>query len=547
MARRAPAAPEPAEATDVVDPTPSGGAPRPGMPALGARGILRFLWRQLTSMQTALILLLLLAVAAVPGSLYPQRGVDPAATERFLAENGRWGEFLDALGFFDVFASPWFSAIYLLLFVSLIGCVIPRLGVLIRQLRARPPRTPRRLDRFAGHQRITLPAGHADAVIERARSLLRRRRYRLDVLDEDGGRSITAERGYLREAGNLLFHIALLGVLVCVAGGHLTQYRGQVTVVEGEGFSNSLAEYDSFRAGPWLDRSALPDFRFTLDDFRATYDTSPTEHEFGQPRSFEADVTVSQPGHDDEHRTLRVNQPLHVPGANMYLLGNGYAPEITVRDPEGSVVAEGPIITIPRDSMYTSMMVLKAPDARPEQIAAVGIFMPTAEIDEKGPHSRFPDLVDPQIAMSVYTGDLGLDAGVPQNAYEIDVSTLTPMTDASGQQVLLRLAPGGSATLPDGSTVSFDGVRRYAAFDIKHDPFQTWTLVLALTATLGLTLSLFVPRRRLWVRVREDEDGGTVLEVAGLARSEDHQLQDAVADLAGRLAQDDEPSRRTRT
>src|SRR5690606_23644553 len=87
-------------------------------PSLGLRGTLLFLWRQLTSMQTALILLMLLAIAAVPGSLYPQRSVNPGLTDTFLEENGRWGEILDALGFFEVFSSPWFSALYLLLFVS---------------------------------------------------------------------------------------------------------------------------------------------------------------------------------------------------------------------------------------------------------------------------------------------------------------------------------------------------------------------------------------------------------------------------------------------
>lgn len=517
---------------------------RATLPRLGARGVLLFLWRQLTSMQTALVLLMLLAVAAVPGSLYPQRSVDPGLTDQFLAENGTYGKVLDTLGFFDVFSSPWFSAIYLLLFVSLVGCIVPRLGVLIRQLRSRPPRTPRRLDRFVGHSRTELPGRSDEELIAQASAALKRRRYRLDVHTERHGASISAERGYLREAGNLLFHIALVGVLAGVALGHLTQYRGQVTVIEGEGFSNTLAGYDSFTPGPWFDASTLPEFQFTLDDFRAEYDTSPTEHEFGQPRKFEADVSVTDPGTGTTKQTVRVNQPMHVPGASVYLLGNGYAPDITITDPTGQVVAQGPFISIPRDSMYTSQLVLKAPDARPEQIAVVGIFMPTAEIDETGPHSRFPDLVDPQIAMSVYTGDLGLDQGVPQNAYQIDVSTLTPVTDADGQQVLLRMAPGQSQTLPDGTTIAFNGVKRYAAFDIKHDPFAYFTLGAALAATSGLALSLFVPRRRVWVRVtrRDGEDGPvSVLEVAGLARSEDHRLQAAVEELAARLAADAGP------
>ena len=509
--------------------------PRAAAPAIGARGWLRFLWRQLTSMQTALVLLMLLAIAAIPGSLYPQRSVNPGLTDQFLAQNGQYGKILDALGFFDVFSSPWFSAIYLLLFVSLIGCVIPRLITLVKQLRSRPPRTPARLERFVGHQRTAIAdaaaGSSAEEIGRRAAAALRRGRYRMDRIEEADGFSFTAERGYLREAGNLLFHAALLAVLVGVALGHLTSYRGQITVVEGEGFSNSLTQYDSFQSGPWYDDSALPPFRFTLDKFTAEFDTTPTPNEFGQPRKFLADMTVTDDTRSGQKVQVQVNKPLHVSGANVYLLGNGYAPIIRVKDAKGNVVADGPIRTISRDRNYTSQLVLKAPDAKPKQIAVMGIFMPTAKIDQQGPHSEFPGLVDPAIAFTVHEGDLGLNSGIPQNAYQVDLSKLTTVNDPkTGSPQLVRLAPGEEATLADGTTVSFLGIKRYAAFDIKHDPFQGATLVAALLATFGLILSLFVPRRRVWVRVRT-VDGRTVVESAGLARSEDPRLAESVADL----------------
>ena len=510
---------------------------RPAAPSLGLRGTLLFLWRQLTSMQTALILLMLLAIAAVPGSLYPQRGVNPALTEQFLEENGRWGEILDALGFFDVFSSPWFSAIYLLLFISLIGCIVPRVGVHLRQLRAQPPRTPSRLTRFTGYRRIELPGVESDALLERAHRALRRSRYRTVVREERASRSVSAERGLLRESGNLLFHIALVGVLICIAGGQLTSYRGQITVIEGDGFANSLTRYDSFESGAWFDESHMPDFRFTLEDFRASYVQPGEAGTVGEPRSFEADVRVTTPGQEELTRTLQVNKPLHVDGASMYLLGNGYAPEVTVTDPEGDVVAEGPVITVPMgDIGYTSQLVIKAPDARPEQTAVVGFFLPTGTIDEQGPRSLYPDALDPQLALTVYQGDLGLDSGVPQNAYEVDLTTLTQVPGEDGDPVLIRLYPGQEYSLADGTTVSFDGLKRYAAFDIAHNPFERWILISALVAVGGLILSLFVPRRRLWVRVRE-QGGTTVLEVAGLARSDDPALADDVKALASRLSE----------
>lgn len=509
--------------------------PRTQAPALGLRGLALYLWRQLTSMQTALILLMLLAVAAIPGSLYPQRGVNPALTDQFLAENGRWGEILDALGFFEVFTSPWFSAIYLLLFISLIGCIVPRIGTHVKQLRSEPPRTPSRLTRFVGHREIDIPGADSDELVAAARTQLRRAHYRTVIRDEPRSRSVSAERGYLRETGNLLFHIGLVAVLICLAGGHLTQYRGQITVVEGEGFSNSLARYDSFRPGPWFDPADLPDFHLTLTDFRAEYDATPGSHTIGEPRSFEADVEVTTPDREPFSQTVQVNKPLSVPGADLFLLGNGYAPEITITDPSGAVVAEGPLITVPTgDRGYTSQAVLKAPDAQPEQLAMVGFFLPTGRIDEKGPHSIFPDLLDPQLAATVYTGDLGLDSGIPQNAYEIDITALSPVTDDSGAPALINLRPGQETTLPDGTTIAVEGVRRYAAFDVAYNPFERWILVSALVATGGLILSLFVPRRRVWVRVHPTADGAR-LEVAGLARSEDASLEDDVHALAVRL------------
>ena len=520
----------------MTDQKPTTGRTRPAAPFLGLMGTLRFLWRQLTSMQTALILLMLLAIAAIPGSLYPQRNVNPGLTEQFLEQNGSWGEFLDSLGFFDVFSSPWFSAIYLLLFISLIGCIVPRVGVHLKQLRAKPPRTPAKLTRFVGYTRTELPGVDAEELLGRAHAQLRRSRYRTERLQERDSASVTAERGLLRESGNLLFHIALVGVLVCVAVGSLTSYRGQITVVEGAGFSNSLTQYDSFEPGGWFDPAELPEFRFTLEQFRAEYDTAPDSPTVGQPLSFEADVHVTTPGQEPFEQTLQVNKPLHVPGASMYLLGNGYAPEITLRDPEGTVVAEGPVITVPTGDMgYTSQLVIKAPDARPEQTAVVGYFLPTGVIDEKGPHSVFPALVDPQIAVTVHQGDLGLDEGVPRNVYEVDISQLEPLTGQDGNPVLIRLAPGEAIDLPDGSTLSFDGIRRYAAFDVAHNPFEPWLLGSALAAVAGLILSLFVPRRRMWVRVRET-GGTTVMEVAGLARSQDPSLEDDVHSLVQRLS-----------
>src|SRR5665647_1965670 len=232
----------------------------PRLPELGAVGALRWVWRQLTSMRVALMLLMLLAVVAVPGSVLPQRPQDPAKVATYLADNPGLGPWLDRLGLFDVYASVWFSAVYLLLFVSLIGCIVPRVAMHGRALRARPPRAPRGLDRF------------------------------------------TAE--------------------------------------------------------------------FTPE---------------ARPVDFAAEVAVREPGSPARAAVIRVNHPLSVGGANVYLQGNGYAPDVVVRDAAGEVAFAGAVPFLPQDAVYTSRGVIKVPDVSTgDQIGIVGFLLPTAVVTPAG-------------------------------------------------------------------------------------------------------------------------------------------------------------------
>ena len=200
-------------------------------PTLGVVGMLRWAWRQLTSMRTALFLLLLLAIGAVPGSIWPQRNIDAGRVVDYVARNRSTGPWLDRLGFFDVYSSPWFAAVYLLLFVSLVGCVVPSSKMHWASMRARPHRAPHRLERLPEHGQIEVD-GTPEEVLQVARDVLARRKVlggRFFVRHSLGGhwrvRSdglwLSAESGYLRETGNLVFHTALIVVIVAVAVGHL--------------------------------------------------------------------------------------------------------------------------------------------------------------------------------------------------------------------------------------------------------------------------------------------------------------------------------------
>lgn len=336
-------------------------------PSLGNREFGRWVWRQLTSMRTALMLLLLLALAAVPGSLFPQRSVDPRQVENYFIQNPTTAPTLDAIGLFAVYSSPWFSAIYLLLMVSLVGCIIPRTGVYARALRSRPPRAPRNFSRLPASEHFETDRSVSDVLAAGRKAV---GRARVDVVTDDasvgetGGTSggetgeVRAEKGYLREAGNLVFHISLVVVLIGVAAGTLFGYRGGAIVTEGSGFSNSLTQYDEFTAGPLFDTADLPPFSLALDDFVAEFQLDGPQR--GAPRTFEANGTyVPEPGDDEKPFSIRVNHPLTIDGTSIFLVGQGYAPVVKVTDADGNVAFNGAVPFLPNDGTYTSSGVIK--------------------------------------------------------------------------------------------------------------------------------------------------------------------------------------------
>lgn len=484
------------------------------LPELGLISLLRFVWRQLTSMRTALILLLLLGVASIPGSLIPQRPQNPMKVQDYFANDPTLASWMNRFSLFDVYGSPWFSAIYILLFISLIGCVLPRAFDHLKASRALPPMTPANLDRMEFFQ--TWHGGGDE--LSKARKWLESKHFRIREFEG----SISAEKGYLRETGNLLFHLALILILVGVSLGALFGMRGEAIVNVGERFTNTPTTYDSLSYGKLFRDQSLSPFVVTIDDFQAKYDAATNA-----PQDYTLKVTVvDKPGAPKVKRVIKVNSPISFGSTNVYLQANGYSPIVTVRDKSGAIVLSGPVPFLPQDANLTSIGAIKVPDSTP-QLGFVASFLPTAARDKvRGGISIYPEALDPRLLFSVWKGDLGLDRGVPQSVYRIDTTKMSKIG-------LESLGVGQTFTFAEGS-IRFDGIVQWVNLQVVRDPGKMYSLAGGILAILGLLGSLFTRRRRIWIRTA----GDLKIEVAGLARSGAPGLENEIASLVADLQKD---------
>ncbi|WP_371415600.1 cytochrome c biogenesis protein ResB [Corynebacterium xerosis] len=527
--------------------TPQGQGTRSTAGAKAMRPV-RAAWRWLTSMRTALILLFLLAFAAIPGALLPQRSLSESKVDEYLANNGTMGEIFDKLQLFDVFSSVWFTAIYVLLFASLVGCIIPRTIEHWKAMRTSPARAPKNLGRLPMND-----DGVVDKPLDEVKADVssRLKRWHLTETpaaeDRAGALSFSAERGFFREFGNLVFHLGLVALLITIAAGKLLYYEGQIILITDTGteiqdeavqgavntpFCNTApANFDSLRPGLLFDGTGLNPFCVQVEDFVADYLPN------GQAEMFTSNIrwadgdTMREPTEEWNEQTLRVNHPLRVADDRVYLQGHGFAPAMRVTWPNGesrtSIVqfrpddptfflSSGAMRFDPPAGMYPDLY-----ERRQNQIAIEGLFAPTAEFTgESGAllTSVYPAMNDPAVAVDVYRGDAGLDTGRSQQLFSLDRDLMH-----SGQLEKIdrvNLKEGEDVTLDDGTKIEFLGAKEFVNLQVSHDPTQVWVLWSSIAMLAGLVVSLAVKRRRLWVRLHPVSDTATRVEFGGLARTD---------------------------
>ena len=290
--------------------------------------------------------------------------------------------------------------------------------------------------------------------------------------------------------------------------GSLFGYKGGVILVVGNGFANNLTQYDDFDPGSLFDPTSMEPFSFVVDDFDVDWLTSGPRQ--GMASGFNAHMRYREsPESAEQPYDLKVNHPLKIGGTELFLIGHGYAPVITIRDGNGDLVHGGPTIFLPENANFLSFGVVRAPDAQPTQIGLEGLFYPTYLKVGDDPINVMGDLKNPTLSLQAYTGDLGMDDGSGQSVYVLDKANAKLLTKPDGSMFRVDLQVGQTVKLPDGAgTVSFDGVQRWNRIQISRTPGMHLALAGVVLSLVGLLMSLFIRPRRVWVRARRSEEDG---------------------------------------
>jgi cytochrome c biogenesis protein len=493
----------------------------PRRPGLG--DTLRQAWREYRSMRTALVLLVVLAAASILGSLFPQEGISPQRVDRYFADHPALAPVLERLGLFDVFGSAWYMAVYLALLGALVACLVPRTRALVRVLRSRPPRGGD-LARYRTRATFETSASPGEAMAA-ARRVLRRNRFRL--AEREG--ELAGEKGYLREVASMLFHVSLLVLLVGLAYGKGYGYRGQAAIVEGETWANARVGYDSYSPGRFFGADRLAPFQLRLDDFTNSF------HPDNTPREFASRLTaLDLDGRPLQSQRVAPNRPMTVDGVRIFQSDYGYVPVVRVRDADGrELLAPQEVLTLRDPASEWSTGAVKVTRSSPQVGLDLTMFtglVTAPDCPGGAPFCNDPRLVRPVLVVLAYQGDL--QAHRAQSVFSLDRTRLEPLGDRP-----LLLVPGQSRKLANGMEVSFTDLKQYSVLTLARDPGVPVVAVAAALLLLGLVPSLYVTRRRVWVRAVPAGAGGARVELAGLALQGKAAFEAELARLARQMEQ----------
>lgn len=422
------------------------------------------IWGLLTSVRLALALILAIAALSFVGAALmqapPPALSDPAQYELWLdvarAKYGIWTGLFDQLQFFRVFSSVWFKLLLVLLSANILVCTTNRTPRLWAQVRRAPePRVGDGMfDKAPLRSSIETTDVSADAARQEVTRVLRRKRFHVREVADEGTVHLVAEKNKYVRLGTLAHHAGLIVVLLGVIwGGRGGFHESQFIIPEGDvravGHDTGLSiRLDSF-----------------VDEYYAGGG--------GIPKDYRSNIVLLRDGEEVKSGTVQVNKPVVFDGVRVHQAFYGPAIEMLIVDPEN-----GPIFNAPVPLSW-----------RAEERPAGSFTVPELgiEVFVIAPASAFIDEV-------IRPGEVRLE--------------IYPMGGTA--PLAMQNINQGELTTIGGLEWAFIRESRFTGLQVVKDPGLPLVWLGSAIVVIGAMAVLNFPHRRLWARIEPTENGTQV-------------------------------------
>lgn len=369
--------------------------------------------------------------------------------ERYVPALGRpVVDLMERLGLFAIFTTWWFTALLVLLAVSIVVCTLDRLPRLWRQASEIRVVQPDAFYDPSLPERAAMTGVSPDA----AAAVLRRRRFHLRSAEVGRVTYLYADRNRLPKLATLLTHAGLVLFLVAAAVTGRLGFEEGLLIAQGEAVpverlgtpGNLVLKNEGFSA------PRLPDGRFA---------------------DFSTDLAVYRDGALIARKVIRVNDPLDVAGYSFHQNFFGPAVDLAIRSTGGGVLWDG--------------------------------WVPLDGVSADRPYGR----------LAVPGRDVGLELLLDRKAGEPPlvavVGSRRTGTDPDGSAHFDALFIGGVETGGTLAPVAADfaielrSVGAYTGIVAKRDPGLGLVWLAFGLLIVGLALTFYLPRRRVWIRLDE--------------------------------------------
>ena len=252
-------------------------------------------WGFFASVKLAIVLLIVLAAAAVIGTLLPQGKADPFYFQHYPVPFSR---IILAFQLDNLYSSYWFVGLLLALGANLVVCSLKRLPNTLKKVLTPPRPDELRLPNLKLKEEIISPLPPQEAATKAGQELGRLGKVVQGGVDdnlETGGRTVFfVQSGRFTRLGAYVIHLAILTFFAAGLTTAVWGFKGFVNIYEGQSVDSIV-----LRQGRVMDL----DFNIRLDKF--IFET----YENGAPKTYQSNLSFLKNGQVADQAQVLVNRP----------------------------------------------------------------------------------------------------------------------------------------------------------------------------------------------------------------------------------------------